>query len=154
MFWYDIAVSAAAAIISLYVFCASDRFPQASGGGMGPGYWPSFLGAILLILAVLLFAESLWKRRRRSAAADTEPETVPFDFASPGMRCVYCLCGVFLVFGLLLRMFNFMAGAVFLIPACMLLLGEKRIPILAAVTIGVPLAVHVIFAWMLGVELP
>ena len=47
-----------------------------------------------------------------------------------------------------------MIAAAFMIPAVMLLMGEKRIPVLAGVDVGVLVAVFVIFSVALKLPLP
>ena len=149
MFAYNIAVSLIAAAASVYIFVESGRFAKGVGGGMGAGYWPSFLGGVLLLLSVCLLVETLWKQWR--GAPHSPP---PIQYRSPGMYRVYGLCGVFIVFALLLGLFGFMYGTLFLIPASMIILGERRWFVVSLVTVATPVTVHLVFTMLLGVELP
>lgn len=155
MFWYNIATSAVFAAVSCYVFLASSRFPAPLSGGVGPGYWPSFLACLLFALSVTLFVEALWRRSREKRAEESSPTgSRVIDFSSPGMRRIYAVCGIFVVFAILLGTVGFLAGTVFFIPCCMYLLGERRLHMLALFAVCVPAAVYGIFSALLGIELP
>jgi hypothetical protein len=160
VFVFDIASAAVvvAGAVAVILYGASLPAPDSFSSGFGPGYWPSFLGYILLALGLALLAETLMKmrleRRRAAAGEAVEKPPPPIDFASPGLRCIYALFGILGVFVVLLIHLRFLAATVFLVPACMRLLGEKRLPVLAAMTAGVPVAVYLVFVRLLGVTLP
>ena len=125
----------------------------------GPGYWPHFLSSIMLLLSIGLLIETVAKRlaeRRRAAAGQpaTPAEAPPIRFGSPGMICVYAMCALLLLFVLLLYYINFLVATFVFVPACMWLLGRRDLPVMAAVTIGLPLAVYFIFTSLLRITLP
>ena len=157
MIRYDFGLSAVFAAIACYVLHASSKFPPSETVGVGPAYWPSFLGYCLLLLSVALFIEALIKRhlaKSRESDEAVESEKPPIDFRSRGMACVYLLCGVFAIFSVLVYFVNFIVAIIFLVPACMVILGEKRPLVLVAVTTAVPVVVYVIFTMILRVDLP
>lgn len=49
---------------------------------------------------------------------------------------------------------GFMIASAFMVPAVMLLMGEKRLPVLAGLTVGVLAAVYIIFSVALKLPLP
>lgn len=157
MFPYNIAASLVFGLLSIHVIRASATFPSSGTSAIGSGYWPSLLGWMLLFLAVGLLLETLVRRviaKRRARGGALGEGRAPFAFASKGMRCVYYLCGAFIVFSVILYYANFIVASLFFIPACMRVLGEKRLPMLLAVTAGVPVCVYVIFEKVLGIPLP
>ena len=160
VFVFDLVSAAAimAGAIAVILYSRTLPLSESFSSGFGPGYWPSFLGHILLILGIVLLAETLMKKRReRRSAAGGEPpipEPPPIAFASPGMRRIYKLAGILGAFVILLLTLRFMAALTFLVPACMRLLGERRLAVLAAMTIGTPAAVYVVFVRLMGVNLP
>ena len=80
--------------------------------------------------------------------------TVVFDIHSASFRRVLKGVGVLAIFGILLYFFGFFIGAFFMIPATMLLMGEKDIRLLAGVTIGVEAFTFVVFSIILKLSLP
>lgn len=159
MFPYNILSSLGFAVVSIWVLVESYGFPKNDMSTVHPGSWPSFLGWVLLILSMLLFAETLVKRRiakRQEAAGEAyqADEPAPFNFRSKGIIYVYVLCGIFAVFSLVMHFVNFTVATLILIPSCMYLLGEKRPWMLAVVTVAMPIVVHVIFVRILGIQLP
>ena len=58
------------------------------------------------------------------------------------------------VFCALLYFVGFMIASAFMVPAVMLLMGEKRLPVLAGLTVGVLAAVYIIFSVALKLPLP
>ena len=155
MFRYNIAIAGVFGALSLYVMSAASRLQPAGMAKFGPGYWPYFLGSIMLLLSIGLLIETAAKRlveKRRGAAAPEAPS--PIRFASSGLICVYKLCALLLLFVLLLYYVNFIAATFVFVPACMWLLGRRDLPVMAAVTIGLPLAVYFIFTRLLRITLP
>jgi putative tricarboxylic transport membrane protein len=67
---------------------------------------------------------------------------------------VYKLCALLLFFVLLLYYVNFIAATLVFVPACMWLLGRRDLPVMAAVSIGLPLAIYFIFTRLLRITLP
>ena len=156
---YNIVSALGFAVVAIYILYSSSTFPIDESSNVQPGSWPTFLAWVMLALSVLLVAETLIRRMlARSVAAGEgsvfQDAPAPFDFKSRGMMYVYTLCGLFVIFSVLLHYVNFTVASVVLIPGCMRLLGEKRPWMLAVVTAGVPVVVYVIFARILGIQLP
>ena len=102
------------------------------------------LAVLLGILSILLLIESLGDKSGREA---------PFH-AGPELKRVGVGILILAAFCALLYFVGFMIAAAFMIPAVMLLMGEKRIPVLAGVDVGVLVAVFVIFSVALKLPLP
>ena len=96
------------------------------------------------LLAVLLLIQSL---RDHSGAAS------PFVM-SLGLKRVLIGIVIMLVFCVLLKLFGFIIASVFMIPAIMALMGERRPLVLAGVTAGVLVFIYVVFAMVLNLPLP
>lgn len=158
VFLFDFLASIIVTLVAVVVIVYSGRMPPSLTGDMGPGHWPGFLGYVLLILGLILLIETYWKRRivkrRQSSAERCVAPPAPIQFASPGMYSVYILFALFVVFSILLAKVNFLVATFVFAPCCMRLLGEKRPPVLAALAVGVPVAVYVIFVRILGISLP
>jgi hypothetical protein len=96
----------------------------------------------------------LEKKRADAAGAPLAPEKPIFDFASPGLICIYKLCGLLLGFVLLLHYANFIVATLLFAPSCMWLLGVRKLSLLASVTAGLPLSVYFVFTYLLRIRLP
>ena len=159
MFRYNIAVSLAFAGLSIYAMSVSSAMPLDERGGVGPGSWPYFLGAMLLVFSAGLLVETFLRRhfeRRKADSSDVSPaaEKPPINFSSPGLKCIYKLCGILVLFALLLRFGNFLVATFVFVPACMRLLGMRDKLILFSVTAGLPLSIYFIFTYLLKITLP
>lgn len=157
MFRYNIAISIAGAGVSSYIMWASSRMRALEKSVLGPGSWPYFLGTLLLLLSVGLLVETLVKRyfeRRKDPAATAAQPSRPIDFTSPGLVCVYKLCGLLIVFAVLLRYTNFLFAVFVFIPSAMWAIGARKKTTLAAMAVGVPLSIYLIFAYLLKITLP
>lgn len=159
MFFYDFLSSILVTAVAVVVIVMSGRMPPPLAGSMGPGFWPGFLGYVLLVLGVVLFVQTLIKRhlelrRRKNSGRDEPPPAPPIQFSSRGMRGVYVLFAIFAVFVAVLAKASFLAATVVFVPGVMRLLGEKRPAVIAAMTVGAPIAVYIIFVRILGIALP
>ena len=113
---------------------------------IGAGVWPRVLASLLVILAVVLFIQSLMKSYQDKAN--------PIDLHSPGMKRVMKMCLALAVFSVILYFCGFMISILFLIPICMVILGERRKKWLAMVTGSVMASVYIIFVLILQLRLP
>ena len=140
---YNIGISIVLLLISAAMFLGTSGMPGIEGT-IGPGAWPRILSVVMAVLAVLLLLQSL---------KDASAKESPFSWG-PGLKRV--LAGIFVlaVFCVVLYFFGFMIASAVMIPAVMLLFGEKRPLILLATTVGVLLFVYVIFAMVLNLPLP
>jgi hypothetical protein len=155
VFRYNLGIAAVFAAFSLYIMASASRLQPGGMAKFGPGYWPYFLGSVLFLLSLALVAETVgrrWLERRRAEAP--VPEKPPIEFLSPGLICVYELCFLLLAFVLLLYHINFIVATLIFVPACMWLLGMRKIVTLISVTAGLPLSVYFVFTYLLKIRLP
>lgn len=147
---YNLGMSAILAVISTAMLKQSGSYGGAAKGtAMGSGVWPGILAAAMLILSCVLAAETLLSKR-----AETENEAEPIRFRSSGMKRIYVMIGLCVAFGVFLKILGFFPSILFLVPSVMLLLGEKRPAVLAALTAGILIFVQVVFAMLLGLKMP
>ena len=139
---YNVGISIVLLAVSVATFVAASALPASNDASIGPGSWPKVLAVLLGILSILLLIQSLGDKSGREA---------PFH-AGPELKRVGIL--ILAAFCALLYFVGFMIAAAFMIPAVMLLMGEKRIPVLAGVDVGVLVAVFVIFSVALKLPLP
>ena len=147
---YNIAVSVILILMSAGIlFLAKDYGDAVDGTAMGAGVWPSLLAVVLIILCVVLILQSLFKKQ----AMEVDDATAP-QFRTPGMKRVCIMALIMVVFCILLKLLGFYPAIVFLMPAVMVLLGERSIPMMAALTAGTLIFVHIVFVVLIGLKLP
>lgn len=140
---YNIGISVILILISAAMLVSAKSMPLADGV-MGAGSWPAFLAVIMIVLSLALLAQSLMDRSEKEG---------PFQMG-PGLKRVLAATGVMVVFCVLLKFLGFMIAAAFMVPAVMRVMSEKRIWMLAVVTVGVLASVYLIFAVALHLPLP
>jgi len=125
--------------IGLLAIALSSEYPMGQTLRMGPGYFPTLLGAIMaglgLIIAVLSFRLEL-----------ENPAHIPWAF-----RPWLVLCGTLVVYGLMMRYgAGFVPSLVVLIAGCAL--AHKDVHILETVLLAiiVPAACVAVFIYGLG----
>lgn len=143
--WNNV-ISVIAALIGVGIISLSNKFPIKSGGDPGAGFWPSIIGAILVICAVGLFILNIVHKEKE------EKKSVSLN--TPANKCVYLMMGIIVIFCIGLYVLGFYISALIFIPAVMHLLGDrnKRNMIMTSVvTVG---AVYIIFGLLLKTQLP
>ena len=150
-------MSAVLVALSVWILnMAKDLGVAAEGTAMGSGVWPSMLAYAMIVLAAVLALATLISslKEKKSGAGENEESRHPIDFKSKGMKRVYILLGIFVVFAILLKYFGFYISLVFLIPATMVLLGERRPMTIIVMTAAILVFVYLVFVLMLNLRLP
>lgn len=140
---FDISISAILMAVAAATFIAAGSQPEVDGA-IGAGTWPRVLSVVLFLLAVLLMIQGL---------TDHSGASSPFDIHSPGFRRVLIGVGIIAIFCVLLKFLGFMLASAFMIPAVMRLMGEKRVPVLAGMTVGVLVFIYIVFSLILRLPL-
>ncbi|MCB6200857.1 tripartite tricarboxylate transporter TctB family protein [Extibacter muris] len=143
---YNVGISVLMWILAGGIFYFTKDFPKYYAGAPGSGFWPRVIAAGILIVSAVLLAETFIKKEER--------EEPPIVYTSQGIKRVYILFGLILLFGIGLQYLGLVISAVMFVPAVMFTLGEKRVIWLVAGGIGVTAAIYVIFAVGLNVVLP
>ena len=148
---YNIAVSVILILMSAGILLlAKDYGDAVDGTAMGAGVWPSLLAVVLIILCVILILQSLFKKQ----AMEGDDAAAAPQFRTPGMKRVCIMALIMAVFCILLKLLGFYPAIVFLMPAVMVLLGERSIPMMVALTAGTLVFVHIVFVVLIGLKLP
>ena len=141
---YNIGISLVLLAVSVAMFVTAAGLPASNDASIGHGSWPKVLACLMGFLSILLLIQSLVDKSGREA---------PFK---PGAELKRVCVGIAIlaVFCALLYFVGFMIASAFMVPAVMLLMGEKRLPVLAGLTVGVLAAVYIIFSVALKLPLP
>lgn len=140
---YNIGISIVLILMSVAMFLSASKMPSVDGS-MGAGTWPKVLAVCMILLAVLLLIQSLTDRTPEKGTLYDGPRAQ----ASSDRHCHYA--------GILrhTEFFGFMIASAFMIPAIMILMGERRPFMLIGVTVGVLVFIYVVFAILLNLPLP
>ncbi len=119
----------------------------------GPAAFPLLLGWSFVLGAALLTVRGVQRalaarRPTGRAGADEQPPAIAWSWG-PALIVVVSTAGV-----LLMSRVGYLAGALFLFGATMLVLGARRLPIVLAVAVLATLATDLLFRRWLGVPLP
>ena len=149
---FNFGISTALLVLSILLINASKGILETvEGTAMGSGVWPTLIGIAMAILAIVLFFQTLLTSRR---SKEGEQEEKPIDFKSPGMKRIYIMMGILAVFAVLIKLFGFYVSLIFLIPAIVVLLGERRVWMICALNAGIMVFVFVVFVLLLDLRLP
>lgn len=152
---YNYGISALLILMSIWILKEANTLGAAAAGtAMGSGVWPSFLAWAMIILSAALVVQTAIDSLKHKDREETEEEKKPIDFKSPGMKRIYILIGFFIIFAVLIQLFGFYISMLFLIPACLILLGEKRPKYIILITAGILVFVYLVFVQMLSLRLP
>ena len=141
---YNLIAAAVFALIGAGMIAAVSNFEYNGLADIGAAFWPRVLGVLLIILAAAYAAETFL----------SSEETIRIDFKTEGLKRVYSMCGILLVFSICIRVLGFFCGAAFFIPSCMWVFGERNRKNLLAITAGVVLLVYLVFVVLLQIGLP
>ena len=143
---HDQVISVLLIGIAGLVFYGTKDYGSGGLAMIGADFWPRVLATLLIVLAIVLFTQSMMKSYKDKAN--------PIDLHSPGMKRVVKMCLALAVFSVILYYFGFIISILFLIPICMVILGERRKKWLAMVTGSVIASVYIIFVLILQLRLP
>lgn len=120
---------------------------------LGPAFWPFVIALFLLAMGALIGMQA-WRRSRLdgdagAAAGDGAPAMS--DFA-PGrwLSAVILMAAYYL----LLEPLGMVVTSMLAMTAFMLLGGERRAPVIAALAVGIPLALFLFFRYVANVVIP
>ncbi|MEI3605206.1 tripartite tricarboxylate transporter TctB family protein [Pseudogracilibacillus sp. SE30717A] len=127
-----------------FIYLSKD-FPKEVSNAPGPGFYPSFLGVILIILGVFLLIQNL---------IDKNKEDVSLALGSKKARFIYKVIGIVTLYAIVLPFIGFIATTFsFMIVMCYLM-GLRSYKLLLIIPLGVTTVVFLIFNMVFKVPLP
>ncbi len=141
---YNLIAAAVFALVGVGMIVSIRGFEYNGLSEIGAEFWPRVLGVLMILLSAAYAVETLRGKE----------EPVSIDFKSEGLRRVYGMCGILLVFAILIKVLGFFCGAAFFIPSCMWVFGERNKKKIFVITAGVVLFVYVVFVALLQIGLP
>lgn len=134
-------------IIGGLMFVFTRQFTYNGLTEFGAGFWPRVIAVIMMFCAVLLFITALLSK-------DPAKNEIIIDWKSPGMKRVYKVCGVIVVFCVILYLVGLCIALIFMFLGIMLAMHERRWWMLTIFSLGMPAFIYVVFQVLLHVRLP
>lgn len=142
----NIAVAALCILLSAYVIKTAQGFPEnLSAVDPGPAYFPTLMAGMVIVLSLVL--AGLAVTGKGSDAEDT------LDFHDGSKRALVGII-MFAVYCALLKPLGFIIDTIWLCFTLMILLQNKKYPVIAAVSVITAVVIYIIFAMILGAKLP
>jgi hypothetical protein len=132
-------LAAAVALFSIYLLWLTTSFPS-GGGAPGPAVWPRVVLTMTLLASVYLAAISL--------RGSDDRIIITRRLALPGIVVVLTVVYLFAM------QWAFFVSTIVFLFVCMLLLRVRSWPALLGVSLGFPLAVYLVFVWILHLAFP
>lgn len=130
-------------IVAGLVFYLSRGFNVGDSVAFSPAFWPRLLASMLFILSAIFLIQTLIKHKDEF-----------YRFEKKALSRVVRMCFLLGVFSVVLVFFGFFISSLVLVPLAMLILGERRIPLILTISVAVPVFVYVIFELILNLQLP
>jgi hypothetical protein len=137
-FWSGVMFAAFGA---LFIFFARE-YDMGSAARMGPAYFPTVLGGLLLLLGIVVAIRGL-------TARTNDGRVEPFHF-----RPLLLVLGAVVAFGLLLRPAGLVVALAALVAISSLGSHEFRLRDVLLLTVGLAILVVIVFIYGLGMTVP
>ncbi|QIO25339.1 tripartite tricarboxylate transporter TctB family protein [Haloarcula sp. JP-L23] len=124
-------------LFSLVVIYFANQFPN--NGQVGPAFFP-----ILLSVGIIVFAAA-----DILTGAETELEMSEYEFKPPAI-----VLGLLIAYLLLMPIVGFLVGTMLYMPVVLYYSNVQSKPLIAALSIGLPIALFYIFARIFLIRLP
>ena len=144
---YNYIVSVIMLALSGYIFYETSTYDIGTSFQKNPAIWPQFLAAALALLSVALIVETLFTRSAESGEA-------VIDWKGPGMKKVYIMLALLVVFVVLMKIFGMLIALFLLIPALEWVMGCRSKVMLIALPVGLVAFVYVFFVVVMKLTLP
>lgn len=146
---YNYVVSALMIALSAYILYECNTYGIGTSAQKNPAVWPIFLAIMLIILSIALIIETLLKKETKE-----EKTAIIIDWKSSGMKKVYIMFGLTVIFLVIMKIFGMLVALLLLIPAIEWLMGCRNKIMLVALPIGLVAFVYVFFVVIMKITLP
>lgn len=143
--WNNI-IAVIVALLGAAVIALNSKFPIELGvGDPGAGFWPSLLGALLILLAVLLFINNIRNKEKETAKT--------FALTTPANMLTYKFMALTVAFCVVMYFLGLLVAAFLFVPIAMYMLGARG-KIIFIIDVVFILALYVVFVKLLHTPLP
>lgn len=140
---WDAFVAALLVGLGLVTIYLSKDFPKEVSSAPGPGFYPTILGILLIILAILLVLNSFLKQSSQKT-----------NFWSKEARRVYFTFGLTVIYSILMYYVGFYLATVLFLVTTMLFMGVKKKWLVVVMTFLITLFIFIVFDYFLHTPFP
>lgn len=133
--------------LGVLMFWFTRQFSYDGLQSFGTGFWPRVIAAIMMFCSAVLFVQSMLSK-------DPTKNEIVIDWKSEGMKRVYLVAAVLIVFCVALYFVGLCPALFVMIFGIMWSMEERRIPFLVITPVACSLFIFVAFQIMLKVKLP
>lgn len=142
----NIVVSVLCILLSAYVIKTAQGFPEnLSAVDPGPAYFPTIMAGMVIVLSLVLAGLAI-----SGKGADAGDR---LDFHGGSKRALIGIA-MFAVYCVLFKTLGFIIDTIWFCFAMMVLLQNRKYPVIAAVSVATAVVIYIIFAVLLGAKLP
>lgn len=134
-------------VIGILMFVFTKDFSYGGLESFGTGFWPRILAALLIIFSIIQIVSSTFSKK-------ADGEEIVIDWKSDGMKRIYKLIVITVIFGILIKLIGLIPALIFMFFAVMWIMEERRWKWLILTSVGFPVGAYVIFNILLKVSLP
>lgn len=139
-------VSIITALIGGGIITLASKFAIKPLGDPGAGFWPSMLGVILVICAIVLFIINIIHKDKE------EKKIVVLNSAAN--KLVYSIMGITVIFCVVLYILGFYISIILYIPVVMYLLDVRDKKLMIKTSVITVVAIYIIFHMLLKTQFP
>lgn len=137
-------------VLSGALFRAASLLPAGRGNVPGPGFFPELAAVAGMIVGALICARALWSlRNKRSASGPTATPALAADWLR--LLALIAACTGYVA---AMRPVGFVISSILFLGMSLVILGERRLLVLALLPVGLTAGVLIIFTYLLGLRLP
>ena len=144
---YNYIVSVVMLALAGYIFYETSTYDIGTSAQKNPAIWPQFLAEALAVLSVALIVQTIFSR-------DPEMKKEIIDWKGPGMKKVYIMLALLVIFVVLMKIFGMLIALFLLIPAIEWVMGCRSKVMLIALPVGLVAFVYVFFVVVMKLTLP
>lgn len=144
---YNYIVSVVMLALAGYIFYETSTYDIGTSAQKNPAIWPQFLAVALAVLSIALIVQTIFSR-------DPDMKKEIIDWKGPGMRKVYIMLGLLVVFVVLMKIFGMLIALFLLIPAIEWVMGCSSKVMLVALPVGLVAFVYIFFVVIMKLTLP
>lgn len=144
---WNFVIAFIAAILGIVMVTISKQFPIVLGeGDPGSGFWPTILGYLLILLAILLILTNMFGK--------SENKAKEIILSTPANKQVYIFMIAIVAYCILLYFLGFFIASFFFIPCAMYLMGVRDKKMMLLTSTITLVSIYIIFQVILEITLP
>ncbi len=146
---YNYIVSALAIILGGYIFYETSAYNAVNASAQGnSAIWPRILAVGFFVCAAVLILQTIFSDKR------TEEDEVVIAWKGEGMKKVYLMLGLVVIFLIATKIVGMLLAFLILIPGIEWIMGCKNKLMYIVLPVGIVAFIYVFFYMLMSVRFP